>query len=93
MKKNLKKIPQFKNEDDERKFWATHDSTPYLDWSNARRALFPNLKPTKSTISLRLPEWLLARLKNIANQKDLPYQSLMKLYLAERVERELKTAA
>lgn len=93
MKKNPKKIPQFKNEDDERKFWATHDSTPYLDWSNAQRALFPNLKPTKSTISLRLPEWLLARLKNIANQKDLPYQSLMKLYLAERVERELKTAA
>lgn len=88
--KTLKKIQKFKNEDEERRFWATHDSTEYVDWSKAERAFFPNLKRSTQAISLRLPESLLARIKNLANRKDVPYQSLMKIFLAERVEKELK---
>lgn len=88
--KKLKKIPHFKTEDEEREFWATHDSTEYVDWSKAERAIFPNLKPSTETISLRLPQYLLARIKQIANFRDVPYQSLMKIFLAERVEKELK---
>ena len=88
--KKLKKIPNFKNENEERKFWATHDSTEYVDWSKAERVIFPNLKPSTETISLRLPEYLLARIKQIANFKDVPYQSLMKIFLAEKVEESLK---
>ncbi|PIV00591.1 hypothetical protein COS54_02730 [Candidatus Shapirobacteria bacterium CG03_land_8_20_14_0_80_39_12] len=89
--KTFKKIPDFKNEDEEREFWATHDSTDYVDWSKAEQVIFPNLKPTTESISLRLPAFLLARIKQIANSRDVPYQSLMKIFLAERVEKELKS--
>ena len=88
--KKLKKIPKFKNEDEERKFWAIHDSTEYVDWSKAKRVIFPNLKPSTETISLRLPEYLLARIKETANKMDVPYQSLMKIFLAEKVEESLR---
>lgn len=91
--KTFKKIPDFKNEDEEREFWATHDSTDYIDWSKAEQVIFPNLKPTTESISLRLPAFLLARIKQIANKRDVPYQSLMKIFLAERVEKELKSAS
>jgi predicted DNA binding CopG/RHH family protein len=87
---NLKQIPSFKDEDEEREFWATHDSSDYIDWSKAKRTIFPNLKPSTESISLRLPSSLLARIKELANDKDVPYQSLMKVYLSERVKRELK---
>ncbi len=88
----LKKIPKFNNEDEEREFWATHDSTEYVDWSKAQKAVFPNLKPSTESISLRLPSFLLARIKQLANKKDVPYQSLMKIFLSERVDQELKTS-
>ncbi|MDP1678050.1 MAG: BrnA antitoxin family protein [Bacteroidota bacterium] len=91
-KKNLKKVPKFKNEDDERKFWATHDTTEYYDLSKAVRVSFPNLKPSTVLTSIRLPAWLLNSIKGIANKKDVPAQSLMKMYLAEKVEEELKTS-
>ena len=90
--KQLKKIPSFKNEAEEREFWATHDSTEYIDWSKAQKAVFPNLKPSTESISLRLPSFLLARIKQLANKKDVPYQSLMKVFLSEKVDQELKTA-
>lgn len=90
--KNLKKIPEFKNEQEEVEFWRTHDSTEYLDWSQAKKTVFPNLKPTTESISLRLPAAMLARLKELANEKDVPYQSLMKVYLSDRIEQELKAA-
>jgi len=90
--KQLKKIPEFKNEDEERKFWNTHDSTEYVDWSKAQKAVFPNLKPSTESISLRLPSFLLARIKQLANKKDVPYQSLMKMFLSEKVDQELKAA-
>lgn len=88
--RKFKQIPHFKNEDEERKFWATHDSTEYVDWSKAERAVFPNLRPSTESISLRLPSFLLARIKQIANFKDVPYQSLIKIFLAERVAKELR---
>lgn len=84
-----KLVPQFKSEDEERDFWATHDSTDYIDWSKGRIGVFPNLKPSLKTISIRLPESLLESLKTIANKHDVPYQSLMKIYLAERIEEEV----
>jgi predicted DNA binding CopG/RHH family protein len=87
--KKLKSIPRFRSEDEEREFWATHDTTEYFDWSRAVRVVFPNLQPSTRTISLRLPESLLADLQVLANRLDVPYQSLMKVYLAERVMREL----
>lgn len=88
--KNLKQIPQFKSEDEERNFWFTHDSTEYVDWSKAEKAVFPNLKMSTESISLRLPSHLLARIKAIANKKDVPYQSLMKIFLAEKVNESQK---
>ena len=88
---NLKPIPTFNTEDEERQFWSTHDSTDYVDWSKAQKAVFPNLKPTTESISLRLPSFLLARIKTLANKKDIPYQSLMKVFLSERVDQELNT--
>ena len=88
--KNLKQIPKFKNEDEEREFWASADTSEYFDWSKAEPVIFPNLKPTTEAISLRLPSILLARIKELANKKDVPYQSLMKVFLSERVEQELK---
>jgi len=81
----MKTIPNFKTEPEEREFWETHDSTDYLDWKTARIAVFPNLKPTTKAISLRLPEDLLAKIKVKANKMDVPYQSLMKTWLAEKV--------
>ena len=86
--KHSKSIPQFRNEDEERKFWATHDVTDYVDWKSARRVRFSNLKPTLRTISIRLPEYLIGDLKALANERDIPYQALLKQLLAERVERE-----
>jgi predicted DNA binding CopG/RHH family protein len=83
-----KPIPKFKNEDAERKFWADQDSTEHLDWATAKRAIFPNLKPSTKTISLRLPESMIESLKLLANKRDVPYQSLMKVFLVERIEAE-----
>jgi predicted DNA binding CopG/RHH family protein len=83
-------VPTFKNEDDERVFWATHDSAEFVDWTKATRVLFPNLKPSTKTISLRLPESMIASLKLLANKRDVPYQSLLKVFLAEKVEEELR---
>jgi predicted DNA binding CopG/RHH family protein len=90
MKNTRKKIPRFRNEDQEREFWSEVDSTDYIDWSEARRFTLPNLKPSLKTISLRLPEHMLAELKVLANKRDVPYQSLLKLFLAERLEQELR---
>lgn len=90
MKKELKEIPKFKSEDEEREFWATHDSTDYFDWAKAERVVFPNLKPTTRTISLRLPNSMLDGLKVAANKRDVPYQSLIKMFLKERLDEELK---
>ena len=86
----MKEIPKFRNEDEERRFWSEHDSTEYVDWSKARRGVFPNLKPSTKTISLRLPESMLEALKLLANKKDVPYQSLVKVFLSERIESELQ---
>jgi len=91
--KILKPIPRFESEDAEREFWATHDSTDYLDWTRARSATFSRLKPTTQTISLRLPEPLIANLKMLANRRDVPYQSLLKIFLSERIEQELRGPA
>jgi predicted DNA binding CopG/RHH family protein len=83
--------PAFRSEAEERRFWATHDTTDYVDWSRAALGTFPNLKPSTETISLRLPAALLAELKALANKRDVPYQSLLKVYLAERVAHERST--
>jgi len=89
----LKKIPKFKSEAEEVEFWATHDSTEYVDYSKAKRIVFPNLKPSTKTISIRLPESLIEHLKVLANKRDVPYQSLLKIFLSEKVEEELHGAA
>ena len=81
-------IPTFRSEAEERRFWETHDTSSFVDWTKARVAVFPNLKPSTETISLRLPAALLAELKALANRRDVPYQSLLKVFLAERVARE-----
>ncbi|MBV8834058.1 MAG: BrnA antitoxin family protein [Acidobacteriaceae bacterium] len=83
-----KRVPEFRSEDQERKFWATHDSTEYVEWSQAKRRNFLNLKPSLRTISLRLPVAMLEELKILANKRDVPYQSLLKMFLAERLKRE-----
>ena len=85
MKKKLKPVPKFRNEAEERKFWETHDSTDYVDWSKAERVRFPNLKPSTTAISIRLPSALLEQIKVAANKRDVPYQSLIKMWLAEKV--------
>ena len=90
MKKQYKAIPDFKSPEEEAAFWDDHDSSDYIDWSKAEKAVFPNLKLSTESISLRLPTPLLAHIKELANEKDVPYQSLMKVYLSERVQRELK---
>ena len=82
----LKKVPEFKSEQEEREFWENHDSSEYLDLSKAERAIFPNLKPSTKTISLRLPEGLLDSIKVEANKRDMPYQSLIKVWLAKEVQ-------
>ena len=86
--KPRKKIPTFKDEDAEREFWASADSTEYIDWSRAEKLVTPNLRPTLRTISLRLPESMIAELKLLANQRDVPYQSLLKIFLADRIKAE-----
>lgn len=83
----LKKIPKFKSPAEEKQFWEKQDSADYIDWKKAKRVAFPNLKPSVKTISLRLPEHLLNAIKIMANQEDVPYQSLMKILLAQGVER------
>jgi predicted DNA binding CopG/RHH family protein len=85
MSKPLKKVPEFASEAEERAFWETHDSTEYLDWRQARRAALPNLKPSTRTISLRLPQHLLDGIKTAANARDVPYQSLIKVWLREKL--------
>ncbi len=87
-----KRIPKFKNEDKEREFWATHDSTDYIDWNQGKKVVLSKLKPSIKTISLRLPESMLEELKLLANKRDVPYQSLLKIFLAERIEEELETS-
>jgi len=83
-----KKFPEFKNEDAERKFWATADSTEYVDWPSGNRRKFVQLKPSLKTISLRLPVSMIEDLKVLANRRDVPYQSLLKMFLAEKLARE-----
>jgi len=87
--KRKKNIPKFKNEKDECDFWAKHNSTEYVDYAKGRKTIFPNLKPSIKTISLRLPESLIEYFKVLAHKRDVPYQSLMKIFLAERVKKEL----
>ena len=85
----MKKIPKFANEAEERRFWQTHDSADHVDWSDARPVVFPELKPSTKSISLRLPESMLEQLKLLAHKRDVPYQSLVKIFLAERLQAEL----
>jgi predicted DNA binding CopG/RHH family protein len=85
-----KKIPKFKNEDEEREFWGRNDSAEYINWGKAEKVAFSNLKPSTKTISVRLPEALLEALKLLANKRDVPYQSLLKIFLAERIREELR---
>jgi predicted DNA binding CopG/RHH family protein len=85
-----RKIPDFKNEDEERNFWAAADSTQYVDWSSGKRTKLVNLRPTLRTISLRLPVSMIEDLKILANRRDVPYQSLLKVFLAERLAQERK---
>jgi predicted DNA binding CopG/RHH family protein len=86
MKKAIKKIPKFKNEEEEIKFWDKNDISNFVDFSKGQRMIFPNLKPSTSTISLRLPEELLNQIKSLANRRDVPYQSLIKIILAEKIQ-------
>ena len=86
--KKLKPIPKFKSHEEAGEFWMTHDTTEYVDWSKARRITFPSLRPSTATISLRLPQSLLNELRTLANERDVPYQSLLKVFLAERVAKE-----
>ncbi len=85
----MKKFPVFSSEVEERRFWQSHDSTEYMDWSDARPVVLPELKPTTKSISLRLPESMLEQLKLLAHKRDVPYQSLVKIFLAERLQSEL----
>lgn len=89
----MKELPKFKSEEEERDFWAENDSSEYLDWNHAQKASFSNLKPSLKSISIRLPESMIEKLKIIANKKDVPYQSLMKVYLSEIIEKEYKKSA
>ena len=91
MRSTRKKIPKFSSEAEERAFWGREDSTDYLDWSKSSEATLPKLRPTLRTISIRLPEGMIAELKRLANKRDVPYQSLLKVFLAERLQAELST--
>ncbi|MGD8779416.1 MAG: BrnA antitoxin family protein [Ignavibacteria bacterium] len=88
--KKFKKIPKFKNEEEERKFWSKSDSMDYIDWGKSKKETFSNLKPSTKTISLRLPESMLDEIKLIANKRDVPYQSLIKIMLKERIDKEFR---
>jgi predicted DNA binding CopG/RHH family protein len=90
MQDTYKDVPDFATEDEERAFWATHDSTEFIDWDKAEAVVLPHLKPTTKSISLRLPESMLDQLRMIANKRDVPYQSLIKLFLKERIDQELR---
>jgi predicted DNA binding CopG/RHH family protein len=92
VKRRIRKIPKFRSEDQERNFWASHDSTDYVDSSRAERAKLPNLRPTTRTISIRLPESMIEKLKVLANKRDIPYQSLLKMFVADKIEEELRSA-
>jgi predicted DNA binding CopG/RHH family protein len=92
MVKELKEIPTFSSEEEEREFWATNDSTEFIDWDEADEVIMPKLKPTTKTISLRLPELMLQELRLLANKRDIPYQSLIKVFLKERLDAELRDA-
>jgi len=83
-------IPRFANEDRERAFWTKRDSSAYIDWRKAESVNLPNLRPSTRTISIRMPEPMIERLKVLANKRDVPYQSLLKLFVAERIEEELR---
>jgi predicted DNA binding CopG/RHH family protein len=87
-----KRVPEFRSEDQEREFWATQDSTEYIDWSQAKRRRLTDLKPSLRTISLRLPVSMIKDLKVLANKRDVPYQSLLKVFLAERLAQEHRRA-
>ena len=91
MQKKVKEIPTFKTEDEEREFWSRHDSTKYLDWDSAEAVILPKLKPTTRTISLRLSGSMLDKIRLVANKRDVLYQSLIKIFLTERIEEELKS--
>jgi len=91
--KKLKTVPKFKNERAEAMFWSTHDSMEYVDWSKAKRTMFPELKPTSRPVPIRFPISLLARLKYLANKRHVPYQSLLKILLEKSVEKELHSAS
>ena len=84
-----KKIPTFDTEDQEREFWSKSDSTEYIDWSGSKKTILPNLKPSTKKISLRLPESMIDELKLLANKRDVPYQSLLKIFLSEKIDQEL----
>jgi len=86
----MRKLPTFASEAEERRFWQEHDSSEYMDWSGAEQVVLPELKPSTKTISLRLPESMLEELKLLAHKRDVPYQSLLKLFLAERLQSELR---
>ena len=86
----MKKIPSFNSEDEEREFWSDQDSTDYVDWTGARPVVLSNLRPSTKTISLRLPEHMIEELKLLANKRDVPYQSLLKMFLAERINDEFR---
>ncbi|MCH8076284.1 MAG: BrnA antitoxin family protein [SAR324 cluster bacterium] len=85
-----KKIPKFKSEDEEREFWAAHDSTEYVDWKKTKRVVLASLKPSLKTISLRLPESMIEELKLLAHKRDVPYQSLLKIFLSEKIREEFR---
>ena len=85
-----KSLPKFRSEDQERRFWAKADSTQYVNWDTAKRVVLPKLKASQKTISLRLPEMMLAEIRRLANKRDVPYQSLMKVFIAERLAEELR---
>lgn len=89
--KKLKRIPLFGTEEEEREFWRTHDSSEYLEWGDATEITLAKLKPSTKTISLRLPESMIEELKILANKQDIPYQSLLKVFLAERLDEELES--
>jgi predicted DNA binding CopG/RHH family protein len=88
----MKRVPRHRSEDEEREFWSKADSTEYIDWKAARRVTFSKLKPSLRTISLRLPEMMVEELKLLANKMDVPYQTLIKIYLSERIRKELESA-
>ena len=88
-----KTIPKFRNEDRERRFWGKHDSADYIDWKKGKKMILSKLKPSVKTISVRLPEMMVEELKMLANKKDIPYQSLLKIYLSQRIKSELKHTA